>query len=92
MLLVCHTRDPYIYNHLKQLELKKPVIFAGDLNVAHLDLDIHNPGAKHLVKTAGVTPQERSSFSELLATGFQDALRYFYPGECIMVFGRTVNI
>lgn len=49
--------------------------------MAHLDLDIHNPEAKHLVKMAGVTPQERESFSSLLATGFQDALRFFYPGE-----------
>ena len=56
----------------------------GDLNVAHLDLDIHNPSAKHLVKQAGVTPQERASFSTLLASGFQDAFRYFYPGQKCM--------
>jgi hypothetical protein len=51
--------------------------------VAHLDLDIHNAGAKHLARQAGVTARERASFSQRLATGFQDALRYFYPGVCV---------
>lgn len=44
----------------------KSVIYTGDLNVAHLDLDVHNPGAKHIAKQAGLTPQERSSMSALL--------------------------
>ena len=57
----------------------KPVIFSGDLNVAHLDSDIWNPTAKHIAKSAGTTPQERSSFSTLLGCGFTDSLRHFYP-------------
>lgn len=74
-------RDPYITKYLKSLESTgKPVIFAGDLNVAHLDLDIHNPTAKHLSKQAGVTPEERTSFGTTLANEFQDAFRFFYPG------------
>ncbi|CAE7498519.1 ARP, partial [Symbiodinium microadriaticum] len=72
--------DPQFFTYLKDLEAKgKPVVLTGDLNVAHLDRDIHNPGAKHIAKQAGLTPQERASFGSLLATGFQDALRFFYP-------------
>jgi len=72
--------DPHLVAYMKSLELSgKPVILTGDLNVAHLDLDIYNPTAKHINKQAGLTPQERQSFGGGLATEFQDALRYFYP-------------
>lgn len=71
--------DPFIRQYLKRLEKTKPVIFAGDLNVGHLDIDIHNPKAPHIKKQSGLTERERNSFSELLATGFKDTLRYFYP-------------
>lgn len=73
--------DPYFFSYLKSLEeTGKPIILTGDLNVAHLDLDIHNPTAKHISKQSGLTPQERQSFHSRLATDFQDALRFFYPG------------
>lgn len=49
------------------------------MNVGHLDIDIHNPTAKHIVKQAGLTPQERASFTELLSGPLKDAFRYFYP-------------
>ena len=81
--------DPYFFEYLKSLEATgKSIILTGDLNVAHLDLDIHNPTAKHISKQSGLTPQERQSFSSRLATGFQDALRYFYPGisSCFFLF------
>jgi exonuclease III len=66
---------------LRELESSgKPVILTGDLNVAYQDIDFYNPTAKHINKQAGLTPQERASFGSLLATQFQDALRYFYPG------------
>lgn len=72
--------DPYMRSYLQQLREKKPVIYCGDLNCGHLDLDIHNPAAKHIPKQAGLTPRERSSFQILLDSGgFKDALRYFYP-------------
>lgn len=72
--------------HLHQ-EKKKPVILTGDLNVGHLDLDIHNPEAKHIVKQAGLTPQERDSFSTLLQdTRFLDAFRYFYPSKSLFLY------
>jgi exonuclease III len=66
--------------YLQNLNKRKPVILTGDLNVGHLDIDIHNPTAKHISKQAGLTPQERASFSLLLQeTKFLDAFRYYYP-------------
>jgi exodeoxyribonuclease III len=83
--LRCHAhldRDPYLASYLKSLESSgKPVVLTGDLNVAHLDLDIYNPTSKHITKQSGLTPQERQSFGSTLATEFQDALRFFYPGD-----------
>lgn len=73
--------DPWVRQYLSKLNQRKPVVFTGDLNVGYLDLDIHNPTAKHIDKQAGLTPQERQSHSELLeSTNFKDAFRYFYPG------------
>ncbi len=57
-----------------------PVIWLGDLNIAHKALDIWNDGAKHLDKQAGVTPEERASFTEQLESGgFVDAFRKLHP-------------
>lgn len=64
---------------LTQLAEEKPVCYVGDLNVAHLDSDIWNAGAKHLEKSAGTTTEERNTFSELLGCGFVDGFRHFYP-------------
>jgi len=63
--------------YLKGLEEKKPVIFCGDLNVAHQEIDLKNPKTNR--KNAGFTDEERGKFSELLAAGFVDTFRYFYP-------------
>ncbi len=71
--------EPMMRNYLKSLEKTKPVIYGGDLNVAHLDLDIYNYQAKHVAKVPGVTPQERSAFGDMLKEGFVDAFRFFYP-------------
>ena len=67
--------------YLKALSLRKPVVLTGDLNCGHLDLDIHNPDAKHISKQAGLTPQERQAFSEMVAVDFRDAFRHFYPSQ-----------
>lgn len=56
-----------------------PVMWLGDLNVAHTNLEVWNDGAKHLPKQAGVTPQERASFQEQLDAGFVDAFRHLHP-------------
>ena len=69
--------EPMMRNYLKSLEKKKPVVYGGDLNVAHLDLDIYNYQAKHVSKVPGVTPQERSAFGDMLKEGFVDAFRFF---------------
>ena len=71
--------DQYVQKRLNELSARKPVIYLGDLNVAHEDLDIYNYGAPHLKKQAGVTPEERNSHSEFLTTDFRDAFRFYYP-------------
>lgn len=71
--------DPDLVAYIKTLETRKPVIFGGDLNVAHLDMDIYNVSAAHIKKSAGCTPQERQSFSNMLDQGFVDTFRHFHP-------------
>lgn len=63
--------------YIKSLEEKKPVIFCGDLNVAHREIDLKNPKANH--RNAGFTDEERACFSTVLENGFIDTFRYFYP-------------
>lgn len=62
---------------LKTLEENKPVIVCGDMNVAHKEIDLKNP--KNNRKNAGFTDEERNKFTDLLASGFTDTFRYFYP-------------
>ena len=63
--------------YLKKLEEKKGVIFCGDLNVAHREIDLKNPKTNR--KNAGFTDEERGKFGEILDAGFIDTFRYFYP-------------
>ena len=63
--------------YLKGLEKKKPVVFCGDLNVAHKEIDLKNPKTNR--KNAGFTDEERGKFTDLLSAGFIDTFRYFYP-------------
>ena len=65
--------------YLKELETRKPVVFCGDLNVAHQEIDLKNPKTNR--KNAGFTDEEREKFSQLLDTGFIDTFRYFYPEQ-----------
>ena len=65
--------------YLKGLEKTKPVIFCGDLNVAHQEIDLKNPKTNR--KNAGFTDEERQKFTELLEQGFVDTFRYFYPAR-----------
>lgn len=64
-------------SYLKKLEEKKPVIFCGDLNVAHKEIDLKNP--KTNAKSAGFTEEERGEMTKLLEAGFIDSYRYLYP-------------
>ena len=63
--------------YLLALDAKKPVILCGDLNVAHEDIDLKNPGPNR--GAAGFSDQERGKLNELLAAGFTDSFRYLYP-------------
>ena len=70
------TWEEEFLKYLKKLEEKKPVIFCGDLNVAHKEIDLKNPKTNR--KNAGFTDEEREKFSVLLENGFIDTFRYFY--------------
>lgn len=66
-------------NYLLQLDGKKPVVVCGDLNVAHQEIDLKN--AKSNRGNSGFTPEEREKMTSLLAGGFVDTYRYFYPDQ-----------
>lgn len=66
-------------SYLKGLEEKKPIVFCGDLNVAHKEIDLKNPKTNR--KNAGFTDEERGKFSTLLGQGFIDTYRYFHPDQ-----------
>ena len=74
----CRFEDA-LRQYLSNLAQKKPVILCGDLNVAHEEIDLKNPATNHM--NAGLSDEERGKFSELLATGFIDSFRYFYPDK-----------
>lgn len=70
--------DPAFLAFVKKLEKKKPVIFCGDLNVAHTEIDLANPKTNR--RNAGFTDEERANFSYLLSQGFVDTFREFEKG------------
>ncbi|MBI3880542.1 MAG: exodeoxyribonuclease III [Verrucomicrobia bacterium] len=70
--------DQDFLRHLRKLEKKKPVVFCGDLNVAHTEIDLANPKAN--VKNHGFTPEERAGFSAFVEAGFVDTFREFEKG------------
>ena len=72
----CHWEDD-LRKHLMKLDKIKPVIYTGDLNVAHNEIDLKNPETNH--ESAGFSDQEREKFSKLLASGFKDTFRELYP-------------
>ncbi len=63
--------------HLQKLDRTKPVIYTGDLNVAHEEIDIKNPASNR--RNAGFSDEERAKFTELLQAGFRDTFRTLYP-------------
>lgn len=66
-------------NYILSLDRLKPVIYCGDLNVAHKEIDLKNPKTNH--NNAGFTDDERDQLSALLNSGFTDTFRYFYPDQ-----------
>lgn len=69
--------EEMLRKHLKKLDQKKPVIYTGDLNVAHEEIDIKNPDSNH--QNAGFSDEEREKMTELLNSGFTDTFRHLYP-------------
>ena len=65
--------------YLNNLDLIKPVILCGDLNVAHKEIDLKNPSTNH--HNAGFTDEEREKMTALLESGFVDSFRYLYPDK-----------
>lgn len=71
------TWEPAFLAHCRRLDARKPVVFCGDLNVAHKEIDLANPQTNR--RNAGFTDEERSSFDNVLAAGFVDTFREFCP-------------
>ncbi len=67
--------DPAFLRHLKKLQRRKPVIFCGDLNVAHKEIDLAEP--KRNERNAGFTIEERQGFDRIIESGFIDTFREF---------------
>ena len=64
-------------NYIIELDKKKNVVYCGDLNVAHAEIDLKNPKTNHF--SAGFSDEERGKFTELLNSGFKDTFRSLYP-------------
>ncbi len=71
--------DDAFRDYLLALDRKKPVIVCGDMNVAHQQIDLKNPGPNR--GNAGFSDEEREKFSRLLASGFTDTFRLLYPEQ-----------
>ncbi|MDX2079561.1 MAG: exodeoxyribonuclease III [Terrimicrobiaceae bacterium] len=69
---------PAFIDHLVRLQKTKPVVFCGDMNVAHREIDLARP--KQNTRNAGFTPEERAAFERVLAAGFVDSFRKFETG------------
>uniref|UniRef100_A0A1I7ZAB4 exodeoxyribonuclease III n=1 Tax=Steinernema glaseri TaxID=37863 RepID=A0A1I7ZAB4_9BILA len=72
--------EDFMLEKLKTMDKEKPVIYTGDLNVAHEEIDLKNPKTNRN-KTAGFTDQERADFTNMLAAGFVDVYRKRNPEE-----------
>ena len=68
-----------LVNYLNRLNLNKPIVYAGDLNVAHQEIDLKNPKAN--THNPGFTIEERNAMSNLLNNGYVDTFRYLYPEQ-----------
>ena len=83
-------------SYIKELDKQKPVIFCGDLNVAHEEIDLKNPKTNH--NNPGFTDEEREKFSTLLQSGFKDTFRTLHPDDptyswwSYRVHGREKNV
>lgn len=69
--------DPAFLRYIQELQQSKPVVYCGDLNVAHAEIDIARPTSNR--RSAGFTDEERQGFTGVLDAGFVDTFRYFFP-------------
>lgn len=69
--------EDYLRRYLCELDAQKPVVYCGDLNVAHQEIDLKNPKTNH--QNAGFSDEERGKMTELLGAGFVDTFRYLNP-------------
>lgn len=80
-----NTWDKAMLKHMKKLEKKKPVVLCGDMNVAHKEIDLANPGTNKTTKSnpgnPGFTDQERERFGDFIEAGFIDTFRFLHPKE-----------
>ena len=67
------------FAYIKGLDQKKPLIYCGDLNVAHEEIDLKNPSTNR--RNAGFTDEEREKMTRVLTNGFVDSFRYLHPEE-----------
>lgn len=75
------TWEDALRDYIKALDASKPVIYCGDLNVAHREIDLKNPKTNHF--SAGFSDQEREKFTQLLDSGFTDTFRALYPDRVL---------
>ena len=73
------TWEDAFLKYILELEKNKPVIFCGDLNVAHMEIDLKNPKTNR--KNAGFTDEERAKMDVILSSGFVDSFRVLYPDK-----------
>ena len=73
------TWEDALRGYICSLDEKKPVIYCGDLNVAHEEIDLKNPKTNH--QSAGFSDEERDKFTTLLQSGFTDSFRRLYPDK-----------
>lgn len=73
------TWEDAFLERMKELDRVKPVIWCGDLNVAHKEIDLKNPKTNHM--NAGFTDEERAKMTAAIEAGFTDSFRYFYPDK-----------
>ena len=68
-----------LLSYFEELSKIKPIVYTGDLNVAHNEIDLKNPSSNHM--NPGFTDEERAAFTKLLSKGYIDVFRYLYPEE-----------
>lgn len=73
------TWEDEVRKYLQRLDKVKPIIYCGDLNVAHKEIDLKNPKTNR--RNAGFTDEERNKMTKLLEAGFTDSFRYMYPNK-----------